>query len=545
MQRMFVLGALCALLMYAAAVQAAEPTTADQIAALKSPDAAAKVAAINQLGAKGAKAAEAVPALTQLLADPSAVVRGQAAHALGQIGEAAKVAAPELVKLVGDADPAVRRNVGDALRRIRPGPQVTVPLFAKLMSDSDPGVRLRAMNVLADAGEEAMPFLLAALKDEKAAYWACLVLRDIGPKAKGAVPALAELAGGPRPEVRREAILALAAIGEAAAPATPQLAKALDDPLDRTAATFALGAIGASAPEIQAKIRKNINDSDQVLRVASVWALAKLHKGDKRYAEWATKALVPFLKQPDPAYRTAAARALADIKPGPDIAAPIFEEAFQGADEKVLAAALDTIAQFGAQAVPGLIKALSYEKLRPRVAYVLGQLGPAAAPASDALVGLLDDKNPETQKEAVLALAKIGPAAKAAVPALTKVVVEREGAAVYGAAYALGKIGPDAASAKPALLKLLQGKDESAALIGAHALAQIDPKSEESAAKAVPVLIRGLSDEEAKYRVGAAEALKVFGPLAKSAVPALEKAAKDEDKDVQQAADEALKAIGG
>ena len=60
-------------------------------------------------------------------------------------------------------------------------------------------------------------------ENDKAAYWACLVLRDIGPAAKDAVPALVEKLKDPHPEVRREAILTLAAMEDAAGPAAPQL----------------------------------------------------------------------------------------------------------------------------------------------------------------------------------------------------------------------------------------------------------------------------------------------------------------------------------
>ena len=70
--------------------------------------------------------------------------------------------------------------------------------------------------------------------------------------------------------------------------------------------------------------------------------------------------------------------------------------------------------------MPKLIDALKFEHVRARVAYILGQMGPAAAPATDALAGLIDDSNPRVSSEAVLALAKIGPGAKAAVPLLLK-----------------------------------------------------------------------------------------------------------------------------
>ena len=97
-----------------------------------------------------------------------------------------------------------------------------------------------------------MPGLIVALKNEKAAYWACLVLREIGPAAKDAVPALAEKLRDSRPEIRREAILALAAMDDAAIPALAPIAAALGDEHTRAAATYALGRIGRIPAEAEA-----------------------------------------------------------------------------------------------------------------------------------------------------------------------------------------------------------------------------------------------------------------------------------------------------
>ena len=72
-----------------------------------------------------------------------------------------------------------------------------------------------------------MPGLIYALNNDKAAYWACLVLREIGPAAKDAVPALVEKLKDPRPEIRREVILTLAAMEEAAEPGRAAIAAAL------------------------------------------------------------------------------------------------------------------------------------------------------------------------------------------------------------------------------------------------------------------------------------------------------------------------------
>ncbi len=279
---------------------------------------------------------------------------------------------------------------------------------------------MRILNAIADAGPVAVPGLIKALKNEKATYWACVVLREIGPKAKDAVPALVETLRDPRPEVRREAILALAAMEVAAAPAAEQIAAALSDEQTQTAATYALGRIGQIPADAEVRIRQNAKSPDAMLSTTSLWVLARLHPEDKALRAETTERLIARLKDADPLVRAAAARALSALPPAPEITAPIWEKALQNADETTVRYALDALAELGPPAVPRLIDALKHEKLRGQVAYVLGQIGPAAAPATDALSKLVDDKNGRVAEEAILALAKIGPVRQSGDPGLDR-----------------------------------------------------------------------------------------------------------------------------
>lgn len=358
------------------------------------------------------------------------------------------------------------------------------------------------------------------------------------------MPTAEELADR-RPEVRREAILALAEIGPAAAPAVAQLAAALDDKLVETPATYALGRIGKIPAAAEAKIAKNVEGQDKVLRVVSLWALARIHPEDKQLVRQTTEQLIERLMEEDPRVRAAAARALAALEPGPEIAVPALQKVFEGADEEVVRAALDTLVQFGSPSVPRLIEALKYEGVRGRVAFILGEIGPSAAPATEALAKLIDDKDPDVSNEAIHALAKIGPDAKAAVPALVAALKKRRGPICFALVFALGKIGPDAVDAKPVLLKTVDSKDESLSLISAWSLTQIHPQCPECAAKALPVLTAGLADPSPRFRRGAAEALRSLGPRAKPAEAALKRLLDDEDPEVRQAAADALEAIAG
>jgi HEAT repeat protein len=529
------------------ASQAMDSSVEELIGQLNSSDAAARLQAIDQLGARGANAAEAVVPLTALLKDASAEVRAHAARSLGEIGAPAKPAAPELASLLKDEDPSVRRQTVKALVAIRPGPKVMIPLFIKLMHDSDPGVQMRILNAVSEAGEAAVPGLIEALKNDEVASWACVVLRGIGPAAKAAVPALAEKLNDPRPDIRMQAILALGAMGDAATPVVPQIAAALGDEHTRAAATFALGRLGSIPADAEQTIRSNANSDDRFLSTVSLWALARVHPEDKTLRRQATEQLVARLKDQDPYVGAVAAQALAALPPAPEISIPIWQEAMKDADTTTVHRALNALASLGAPAVPRLVDILEkHKELRVEVAYTLGQMGPAAAPATDALAKLVADDDVNLATEAILALGKIGPAAKGAVPALRAAAENQGEKNIHAIIFTLGNIGPGAAAAEPLVLNAMNSQDKSLAVIAARTFTLIQPpsSSSEAAAKAVPVLVSCLADPLPETREAAAEDLAALGPLAREAVPALKKAAQDDIQAVRSAADKALTAIG-
>jgi HEAT repeat protein len=511
------------------------------IAATNSPDEATQLKAIEALGTS--RDAAAVGALEKLLTSKSPVVRGYAAQALGRIGPPAKNAAQGLIGLLADSNDSVRRHAIGALAAIRPGPKVTIPIFVKLMQDSDAGVRMRVMQAVADAKGAAVPALVEALKNDAAAYWACLILRDIGPDAVAAAPALVEKLKDRKPEIRREAVLALAAIG--AKDAVPRIVPLLNDEVSRDSATYALAALGNIPPDAESTIRANIDSKDPLTSTVSLWAIARMHPEDKELQRKAITQLVARLKDTDPFVRAASARALAMLPPNPEIAAPIFQKALADADETTTHYMLDAIAAQGAAAVPRLIKALQYQPLRGEVAQILGRIGPPAAPATAELAKLVGDEDPNVSIEAAHALANIGPGAKGGVPALAAALENPQSQARHAAAFALGNIGKDASAGVPALVKVIKGNDDSLSLLCAWAIVQIQGATPRTAAEVVPELVIGLESPLPPSRRMAAETLGALGKSAKTAAPQLQRAAKDEDERVREAATKALKAIAG
>lgn len=508
------------------------------VTAAKSSDETVQRNAIHDMAALGA---EAVPALTDLLKSDSPVVRGYAAHSLAMIGPPAKAATESLITLLGDSDSAVQRNAIDAIVAIRPGPKVTIPLFAKLMENSDPAVRMRVMQAVADAKGAAVPALIEALKNDKTAFWACIILRDIGPDAADAVPALTEKLKDPSSQICREAVLALAAIGSSKS--ATDIAALLKDEEVSVAATYALAVLNTIPPDADSVVRANVKSDNLMLSATSMWALGRVHPDDKRLVQAVIEHLIPLLKDDDPFVRTAAARGLASLSPSPEIAIPIYKKALAEADESTTGYMLDALAALGEPAVPDLITALKYPSLQPQVAAILGRIGPPAAPATDALAKLLGNPDPNVSVEAAHALAAIGPGAKAAIPALTKSLDYTEGDPAHAAVYALGMIGPEAKTADKELVAILRESDNSLSLLSAWALVQIHGANQRSAEILLPELTAGLKSPLPQSRQLAAETLGELGPFAKGAAEELQTASHDKNEQVRAAATKALAAI--
>ena len=76
--------------------------------------------------------------------------------------------------------------------------------------------------------------------------------------------------------------------------------------------------------------------------------------------------------------------------------------------------------------MPNLVKALEEESLRPKIAAILGRLGPDAKEAAPALAEIVEkDKSPAARREALIALGSIGPFAAEQAPTIAKVLQGR------------------------------------------------------------------------------------------------------------------------
>jgi HEAT repeat protein len=503
--------------------------------------------AARALAAMGPKAAAAVPALAKSLSDADPLVRAHAAQALGQIGPASRDVVADLGKLIADPDVRVRRATVAAWRNIRPGPKVSIPIFVKVLEDAQGEVKVQAMLAISEAGREAVPALIEALKNDRARYWACIVLGDIGPHAAEAIPALVEQLKCEEPQVRMQATMALTAIGPSDSGTIAALIPLLRDSeySVRYAATFAMTKIGPAAKDATPTLKKNLDDKDTFLVAISAWALARVNDKDAAALDVAISKLVPALKDKEQRTRLIAVKALFDLNPPSEKVAPALAEALRDSDPEVLANVIDALAAHGEAVVPRAIKALDNDKLRVPAIMLLRRLGPKAKDAVPALVAILkSDGSAPFRQEIIDALESIGMASEQSVPALVGLLSDDNLEVRRGATFALGKIGPAAKAALPAIRKNFDN-DQELRPISIWAMVHIAPGDEKIADEAVPFMIAALKRQESVVRFHAAQTLGMIAPRAHDAIPALEAASKDPDLHVREAVTEALKKIKG
>jgi HEAT repeat protein len=440
-------------------------------AALHDSDPAVRWHVARALGAIGPDAAPAVSSLTAALADKDAKVRAYSAYALGEIGPAAKPALSTLAGMIEDTDATVRREAIKALGKVGPHPEV-VDALVDVLKKAPAAEVPPALHSLAEFGDAVVPDMIEALDHEKARYWACLVLAEIGPKAKEAVPALVKALGDKRREVRREAVLALGHIGPGAAAAVPQIVPLLDDQGGgvRSGSVWSLGAMGPAAQAALPALKKKTADPDEMLSMLCAWAIARIEPGDAVARGRAREKLLATTTSKQPRVRATAIFGLADLKfHDPDVVHALVH-ALGDPDNQTAATAGQALVGMGDAAVGPLTESLSDEPLRGHAAAALGTLGPRAKSATGALVARLNDKNPEVRAETLYALGAIAPGDAQVLAAVSKSAAsDTEPAVRYAAIEALSAAG---AVARTALEAATRDKEPQVAAAAREALAR-------------------------------------------------------------------------
>ena len=245
---------------------------------LKSPNAAERAAAADEMGKRGYRFRhEIAGALRPLLErDPDPLVRAAAGRALGRLG--VRDAVPDLIAALDDKSPEVRVVAAAALWRL-PDPAATDAL-ARHLGDTDPAVREWSVQALGVIGEPRVTSdVVRLLSDPVRAVRvsAVLSLGRIGDPA-GLDPLVQYLAKGERDdEEKAETANAIAAIR------SPQKTEALlkllaasnQDQAQRLRLIAALGQVGTS--DVTPKLRAyTASSAPPAVRKAANEAIASI-----------------------------------------------------------------------------------------------------------------------------------------------------------------------------------------------------------------------------------------------------------------------------
>ncbi len=388
----------------AVALTRIDPTRARDAVTLLS-DALDHVAAVEALANIGPDARAAVPPLVAALKHRDTAVNAAAGHALACIGPAA---VPALLDALKDEDKGVAVRAAEALGSILPPPTDAVePLLKAFQRDRpraaayavalvriDPGqagevtpvlieevktaerkrrlAAIHALGLLGAAAKPAVAVLAASLKDRDAIEPVLSALRQIGPEATEAVPALmsllrdpghnaalqigdvlvhigpaaipaiAGLLEDPNVEYRRFGVFVLAQFGSSAREALTPLLRTLKDPDTQvmSGAAHAMEEIGPPARDAVPSLIENLMAYQSQVRGTAAVALG--HIGES--AKEARAPLLECLMDPDEGVRYAAALALGRIDPKNSEAVPVLRDALRDQEPKVWLAAIDSLA---------------------------------------------------------------------------------------------------------------------------------------------------------------------------------------------------------
>jgi HEAT repeat protein len=143
--------------MYAQLIHEVVPAA---VAALNHEDQVTRWRAAHLLGALGADAKTAVPALVEALESTHGLDWGSqvsAATALGMIGPEAKEAVPALIRTLQSGEPRLRSSAGFALSRIGPDAKSAVPSLLQALQDQNEYVRHNAKQALEQFDPTSVP----------------------------------------------------------------------------------------------------------------------------------------------------------------------------------------------------------------------------------------------------------------------------------------------------------------------------------------------------------------------------------------------------
>jgi HEAT repeat protein len=183
----------------------------------------------------------------------------------------------QVTQRLRDEDAAVRQAAAVALRDMGPKAKAAIPALAELLRDRDGFVVLDASRTLEKMGLEAVPSLVQLLSDPDphVRELAARTLGRIEPEAKAAIPALTQRLRDEDSVVRHAAVVALREMGSKAKTAIPALAESLRDE-DRFVRIDAFQALVKMGPEAMPSVTGLLHDADRGTRELALQTLQQI-----------------------------------------------------------------------------------------------------------------------------------------------------------------------------------------------------------------------------------------------------------------------------
>lgn len=376
----------------------------------RDPSAEVRTAAAAGLGRMVQYARGVEPVLERAMDDPAGSVRGAATYARARFGVTDRRLAGRMVRLLNNRGQEELAGNSRAVGLLKPPDKQGIRNLLNILEreSTEEPVRKAVAQALADIGEPALEMMVDQMgRDPLNAYYYQEVFDAMGEKS---VSALASMLYHNDMYVRMSAAVALGRLGERAAPAIPELAKAARSsnysdvaaavtamiaigkparqtlvglcesqfPIARSAGIGALVAMDVPVEQSLPILTRALEDKSPTIRVGAITSLGMM----KDEAKPAVQALTKRLDDPDPFVRMFVPDALVSVDPeSPEIAVALGEAVKNMRDDYTTQInamdALEEMGKFSAPAAPTLIQAFPKAEpdMKRRILYLLGEVG--------------------------------------------------------------------------------------------------------------------------------------------------------------------------
>lgn len=346
-------------------------------------------------------------------------------------------------------------------------------------------------------------------------------LRWIGPKAKGALPALYKALDDGSPVVRIAATTAIWEIAHEPGTVVPVLLELLqtEDPAVRTLAAHALGTIGTEAKRGLPDLYRVLASSSGLFQVNIAEAIIHIDDRDNL----AFDALLAALKDPTADVRCQAAYAMsAAAVSRPQEIIHALSTLQNDDDPRVQAAAKLTASQLKDAAF-----VVRQAKREARTDKLMG------------LVRLLQSDDATQRKDGAARLAWLGADARPVLPLIEQRLSDESAVVRATAAWAVWEVGRRSSTAIKTLVPLLDQQDDQLATLAAYVLGSMQIHAQ----PALRPLRRKMAASDGMLQLHLAEAIAKIDPTDKAATNVLTAALEDANPDVRSKAAFALSVV--